>query len=62
MENEDGPEAKVIKRIIPLMSTKKALKDIFDGDAEELAIARRIIAKCIDYLRGKVCSTVANSI
>ena len=33
MENEDGPEAKQIKRIIPLMSSKKALKDIFDGDA-----------------------------
>ena len=62
MENEEGPEAKIIKRVIPLMSSKKALNDIFAGDAEELAISRRIIAKCIDYLVGKVSGTVANSI
>ena len=47
MENEEGPEAKIIKRVMPIMSSKKALADIFAGDAEELAISRRIIGKCI---------------
>lgn len=62
MENEDGPEAKIIKRSLPIISSKKALSDIFAGDANELAISRRIIGKCIDYLIGKVASTVENSI
>ena len=62
MENEEGPEAKIIKRVIPLMGSKKALADIFSGDQEELAISRRIIAMCIDYLVGKVSGTVANSV
>ena len=61
MENEEGPEAKIIQRIMPIMSSKKALADIFAGDAEELAISRRIIGKCIEYLVGKVGKTVANS-
>ena len=61
MENEEGPEAKIIKRVMPIMSSKKALNDIFAGDEEELAISRRIIAKCIDYLVGRVSATVANS-
>ena len=50
MENEDSAEAKVIKRVMPIMSSKKALSDIFAGDENELAISRRIITKCIDYL------------
>ena len=62
MENEEGPEAKIIKRTLPIISSKKALSDIFAGDANELAMSRRIIGKCIDYLIGKVASTVENSI
>ena len=62
MENEESAEAKVIKRVMPIMSSKKALNDIFAGDENELAISRRIIAKCIDYLVEKVGSTVANSL
>ena len=44
------------------MSSKKALKSIFDGDDEELAIARRIISTCIDYLKGKVTGAVTSSL
>ena len=61
-EDEEGAEAKVIKRVIPLMSTKKALKDIFEGTDEELTKARQIITECITYLRGKISATVANSL
>jgi len=43
MENCESEEATICKRILPLMSTKKSLKDLFDGDDEELKIARKII-------------------
>ena len=62
MEDEESAEAKVIKRSIPLMSSKKIMKDIFEGTDEELATARKIISICINYLKGKVISTVSESL
>ena len=62
LANDAGPEAKIVRRIMLILSSKKALKDLFEGNADELAIQRRIIAKCIDYLRGKISATVANNI
>lgn len=62
MEDDESAEAKVIKRSIPLMSTKKIMKDIFEGTDEELATARKIITICVDYLKGKVSSTVSESL
>ena len=43
MENEEGPEANIIRRTLSIISSKKALSDIFAGDANELAMSRRII-------------------
>ena len=62
MEDEEGLASKVVRRIVPLMSTKKGLKDIFEGDTDELAKARGIITTCIGYLQGKVSAAVKNSL
>ena len=62
MENAESEEATICGRILPLMSTKKSLKDLFEGDNEELKIARKIINQCIIYLKEKISVTVANSL
>lgn len=62
IDDESSPEAKTINRIMPLMSTKKALKDIFEGNDEELAIGKRIITTTMSCLRNKVSNAVAHGL
>ena len=52
----------MIKRIIPLMSTKKALKDIFEGDETDMYKARYIITNCTTYLKERVSAMIATSL
>lgn len=59
IRDEDGPEAKIVMRILPLMSSVKGLKDVLEGDEEELTIASRIINQCVDYLQAKTMSVIA---
>ena len=62
IQNEQGPEAKVIKRLVPVLSTRKALKDLFEGSEAELDKARQAITQCASYLRGKVNDSIASSL
>lgn len=62
MEDEECPESKIIKRIVPLMSSKKALKDLFDGDEGDLVLSRSIACKCANYLRDKISDAVKGGI
>jgi hypothetical protein len=62
IEDEEGPASKIIKRIVPLMTSKKALKDLFDGDEGDLLLSRSIAAKCATFLKDKISEAVKGGI
>ena len=59
MVNEEGPEGKIIMRIMPLLTHKKTIKDLFKGSKDELAIERSIISQCAEYLKNSISKAVS---
>ena len=46
LANEEGPEGKIILRIMITLTEKKVIKELFKGSTAELALQRRIISQC----------------
>jgi len=62
LNNEEGAESKIIMRILPILSSKKAMKDLFQGSEAEFTILKRIIGLCIEYLKNKISKTIAQNL
>ena len=46
---------------MPLLGSKKSLRDIFLGNSEELAIAKRVIQLCLDHYTMNTIKRLENS-
>lgn len=60
--NEEGAEAKIIMRFMPILASKKNVKDLLQGDAADFAVLKRVIGQFIKYLKDKVVQAVADSL
>ena len=51
-----------LKRFLSSMSTKRGMKELFEGTQEELEQARRVIKHCLTYTCTQLTKQVKNAI
>ena len=60
--NDESPEVKKMKRLLPFLCNKKALKDIFEGNQEEQEMSKQVLLKCLKASNQKLLEHIQASI
>ena len=51
-----------MKRLLPFLCNKKALKDIFEGNQEEQEMSKQVLLKCLNASNQKLLEHIQASI